>query len=270
MESMASSDTSVLNTASEPFLGRWGLLVSQTNWEKGKIIAEWREALIAAGAAPHEYADEAWSRLVGQVTPQHVGRLRRTYVRFQGQQATFKGLYWSHFLAALDWNDAELWLEGAVQNDWSINEMRSKRWETLGSPAGEEPRPEQVVSADLDEDAGPATEGSTVAEIRNPREFDADAESGPLHEGPDFGDEDSGARHGEEVAAGVDVEAPFESLSPVRPFEGLAELPGDLREAFESFKLAILHHKMKEWSEVSADDVVAALGALQQLAAAPI
>ena len=78
MESMASSDTSVLNTASEPFLGRWGLLVSQTNWEKGKIIAEWREALIAAGAAPHEYADEAWSRLVGQVTPQHVGRLRRT------------------------------------------------------------------------------------------------------------------------------------------------------------------------------------------------
>ncbi|MBN8626344.1 MAG: hypothetical protein J0M17_12725 [Planctomycetes bacterium] len=256
--------------ASEPFVGRWGTLVSQTNWEKGRIIAEWREALVSTGAAPHEYADEAWSRLVGQVTPQHVGRLRRTYVRFHGQQASFDGLYWSHFLAALEWNDAELWLEGAVQNGWSISEMRGKRWETLGSPAGEEPREADVVAADLDEDAGPSVEGSAatgaadLADIRDPSEF---GESGPLHEGPDFGDEEGSADG--EIAAGVDVDVPFEGAAPQRPFEGLPDFPGDVREAIESFKLAILHHKMKEWSEVSPSDVVAALRALEQLVGAP-
>lgn len=268
MDSIASSETSGIAEASQPFLGRWGRLVSQTNWEKGRIIAEWREALLAAGAAPHEYADETWARLVGQVTPQHVGRLRRTYVRFHAQNASFEGLYWSHFLAALEWNDAELWLEGAVQNGWSISEMRAKRWETLGSPAGEEPKASDIVSADLDEDAGPTTEASGMAEVRDPRSFDADGEhAGPSHEGPDFGEEGSAAT--DEIAAGVDVEAPFDFPSPQRPFEGLPQLPSDFREAFESFKLAILHHKMKEWSEVAVDDVVAALRALEQLAVAP-
>ncbi|MGC3969370.1 MAG: hypothetical protein QM775_19025 [Pirellulales bacterium] len=168
LSAAASQTDTEVTVASQPFIGRWGRLVSQTNWEKGRIIAEWRKALVSAGVAPHEYADEAWSRLVGQVTPQHVGRLRRTYVRFHGQQTSFDGLYWSHFLAALEWNDAELWLEGAVLNGWSISEMRAKRWETLGSPVGEEPREADVVAADVDEDAGPTVEGSAaeMAEIR--------------------------------------------------------------------------------------------------------
>jgi hypothetical protein len=47
-------------------------------------------------------------------------------------------------------------------------------------------------------------------------------------------------------------------------------LPPDLGEAFESFKLAILHHKLSGWQEIACADVVAALQALQQLALAPV
>lgn len=264
--------------ASEPFVGQWSRLISRTNWEKGKIIAEWRERLIAAEAAPSDYADEAWSRLVGQVTAQHVGRLRRTYVRFGSVNESYAGLYWTHFLAALEWNDAETWLEGASLNHWSVNAMRVQRWEALGGPQEAKPVAGEVVASEPDEDvptAASLNDAQGIAtEIRDPAEFDADAGSGPTHEGPDFGDEpnahygDADESHDseptdEEIAAAAD------SPAAQRPFEKLPPLPDDLREAFESYKLAILHHKLKEWSEVSPDDVVASLRALEQLAMAP-
>jgi hypothetical protein len=56
---------------------------------------------------------------------------------------------------------------------------------------------------------------------------------------------------------------------PIRPFAALAELPADLADAFESFKLAILRHKVTGWSEIARDDIVDALDALKQLALAP-
>jgi hypothetical protein len=55
----------------------------------------------------------------------------------------------------------------------------------------------------------------------------------------------------------------------VRPFENLAELPEDLAEAFESFKLAILRHKTDDWRQISRDDVLASLDALKELVLAP-
>ena len=66
------------------FVGRWQRLVSTTNWEKGRIISEWREALRVSDAPAASFTDEAWSRQVGNVTPQHVGRLRRVHERFGG------------------------------------------------------------------------------------------------------------------------------------------------------------------------------------------
>lgn len=265
--------------ASEPFVGRWTQLISRTNWEKGRIIAEWREGLIAAGAGPSDYADEAWSRLVGQVTAQHVGRLRRTYTRFGAVYETYSGLYWTHFLAALEWNDAETWLEGAVQSDWSVNDMRAQRWEALGGPDKMKPAAGEITATEVDEDA-PAIPtyreaSGQSAEVRDPSHFDADAQSSPRHEGPDFGDEPAASRVGDvddshhDDASDEEYAAAAEAPSLERPFEKLPDLPGDFREAFEAYKLAILHHKMKEWSEVSPEDVVGSLRALERLAMAP-
>ena len=55
----------------------------------------------------------------------------------------------------------------------------------------------------------------------------------------------------------------------VRPFENLAELPQDLAEAFDAFKLAIIRHKAEDWGEISREDLLGTLEALKELALAP-
>jgi len=118
----ASFDTELLQATSAPFVGAWQALVSQTNWEKGKIILDWREALVAADAPVNTYSDETWATLVEHsVTGQHVGRLRRVYQQFGVVQSDYANLSWTHFQIAMDWSDAEMWLEGAVQEKWSVS-----------------------------------------------------------------------------------------------------------------------------------------------------
>ena len=55
----------------------------------------------------------------------------------------------------------------------------------------------------------------------------------------------------------------------VRPFEALPELPPDVAEAMELFKLAILAHKVAGWREIARKDLLAVLDSLRQLAVAP-
>ncbi|MDD4270995.1 MAG: hypothetical protein PHN77_22470, partial [Thermoguttaceae bacterium] len=151
-DGQSGAGSEVLEQASAEFLGRWNRLVSTTNWEKGRIISAWRKAMIDSGAPPQAYSDEAWARRVGNVSGQHVGRLRRVYDRFGGGFESFPGLFWSHFQAALDWHDAEMWLEGAVQNSWSVAQMRNQRWEATGAADGEAP-PDEEIASEFDEDS---------------------------------------------------------------------------------------------------------------------
>ena len=68
----------------------------------------------------------------------------------------------------------------------------------------------------------------------------------------------------------ADAADSFDEVSPpLRPFENLPNLPADLREAFDSFKLAIVHHRLAQWQEVSQADVLVTLDALRQFALAP-
>ncbi len=251
---------------SQPFVGRWNHLVSTTNWEKGRIIAEWRQALADADRPAREYSDEAWARLVGAVTGQHAGRLRRVYERFGKVHADYRGLFWSHFHAALDWDDAEMYLEGAVQSRWTVSQMRRQRWEATGAVESERPLDEEIVVADVDEDVD-STVARDAAAKRAPEEW-TDVQGPPVPEGADFGDEGSASAdpRGRSEAA---VDLADESAPLVRPFANLAELPDDLADAFEAFKLAILRHKADGWRQISLDDVTAALDALKELAWAP-
>lgn len=264
-----------IDEASQPYVGRWNRLVSTTNWEKGRIIHEWRTALIEEDAPAADYSDEAWSRKVGAVTGQHAGRLRRVYDRFGAVTEQFEGLYWSHFQAALDWDDAEMWLEGALQNSWSVSNMRRQRWETLGAIPEQQPRDEDIVATDVDEDFQPSDAepsppdaiAGSIQQVQDPRS--------PA--GPDFGDEEDVASKsrkkkqpdGESGASIYAEEDESPKIDFVRPFENLGELPDDLTEAFEAFKLAILRHKTDDWQQVSRDDVLASLDALKELALAP-
>jgi hypothetical protein len=264
----ATVEDGALDQASQPFVGQWNQLVSTTNWEKGRIISQWRQALIDSGAPTQEYTDEAWACRVGAVTGQHVGRLRRVHDRFGATAHEYEGLYWSHFHAALDWDDAEMWLEGAVLSDWSVAGMRKKRWEAMGAVAANRPDDAEIVVAEIDEDVKPAPE-DPAAQRRG--EAAADQQGGPAPEGPDFGDEELPPQaEGDGGSASIYAdENPTETVDFVRPFENLSELPDDLAEAFESFKLAILRHKTDDWQQISREDVLAALDALKELALAP-
>lgn len=254
-----------LDQASESFVGRWNTLVSSTNWEKGRIIYEWRERLIDASAPASEHSDEAWARRVGGVSGQHVGRLRRVYHRFGETRDKYQGVYWSHFQAALDWDDAEMWLEGAAQSKWSVSKMRQHRYETVG---GVKPEDAATVVTELDEDFVPLSSEETAEDIQ--REFD-ESKAGPRFDGPDFGDEEPGAAvapaAGDAMPGGEGESETAEP--PVRPFENLPEMPDDLADAFDQFKLAVLKHKRSHWEEITLQDVLRALDALKTLAAAP-
>ncbi len=226
-------------------------------------------AIDGRGAPAHIYSDEAWSRRVGNVSSQHVGRVRRVYEQFGQCYPQYDGLFWSHFLAALDWeDDAEMWLEGAVQNSWSVSQMRKARWETLGGLAEQEPKDDEVAAEEPDADAVAVEEpvsaasAGSIGVVTDPEAEEAeDAASCETEESSEEAPFDSDASD--------DSEEPPVATAPVRPFENLPRLPDDLQEAFECFKLAILAHKLTNWQEISRDNLLATLDALKQLAMAP-
>jgi len=251
--------------ASTEYVGRWNRLISTTNWEKGRIIAQWRAAMQEADAPAGSYTDEAWSQQVGGVTPQHVGRLRRVFERFGETHDQYAWLYWSHFQAALDWPDAEMYLEGAVQNGWSVAQMRDGRWEATGGQPEFKPQEADDAASDLDEDVSaandsalPATISESIGEVHGADDFSEydETESAPF---------DGDSSVSESISTASDA-----SAAPLlRPFESLPPLPADLKEAFELMKLAILAHKVCGWAEIARDDVLSMLESLKQLALAP-
>ena len=260
------------DTTSQTFVGRWNRLITTTNWEKGRIICQWREALESEESPAAEYSDEQWARQVEHVSGQHVGRLRRVYQRFGQNFSSYEGLFWSHFQAALDWDDAEMWLEGASQNDWSVSSMRNQRWETIGSPEQSRPLPEDIVSSEIDEDVEPtdAAEPSDDVAISNSdaaaAEGDTEASANAQRDADESVDDGASGGYQDAVASS----APTAEAELPQPFAELNELPGDLGDAFESFKLALLHHRLEGWKQVSCRDAVAALDALRSLAMAPV
>ncbi|MEN6450081.1 MAG: hypothetical protein ABFC96_06295 [Thermoguttaceae bacterium] len=251
--------------ASTQYIGRWNRLVSTTNWEKGRIISEWRAAMQEAGTPTSEFTDEAWSRQVGGVTPQHVGRLRRVFERFAEVHAQYEGLCWSHFHAALDWDDAEMYLEGAVQNRWSVPQMRNQRWEATGAAPELEPQDSDMAPVEMDEDV-------EVSEV-NRLPSTISESLGEVHGAEDYFDvEESDSEPRERSAAAAESSqdvADEPAAAPVRPFESLPPLPPDVNEGFELMKLAILNHKVAGWRDIARDDLLSVLDSLRQLALAP-
>ena len=288
-----SADVSdVSDVASKPFIGRWNKLSSETNWEKGRILLEWRNALIAAKAPSSQYSDEAWANRVGLVTCQHVGRLRRVFERFGESHGEYPNLYWSHFWAALDWDDSELWLEGASQSRWSISQMCRMRAESMQLP--EDQTPQSVVAKDTQriesasddgflESTSSARQSDQETEENSSRSRSGSFESGPSGEGPDFGDEDSSnqnSRQRDSQQEGLESLG-FESgaisqhelaearsqgaeQSPARnPFDGLGTLPLDVTEAVDPLKLCILRYRANDWHGFSKQQMIALIDAMK-------
>ncbi len=257
---------------SEPFVNRWSVLISRTNWEKGSIICAWRSELERQGAPASAYSDEAWSRRVGGVTSQHVGRLRRVYQRFGEVYSSYARLYWTHFLAALDWDDAEMWLEGASQSEWSVSEMRGMRWQASGGDPSQQPSDGELSNVSLDEDVVSTSANATAVDHDDQRTKDRSNEivEGPRYEGPDFGDEGEPANDrvisAEDAQSGDDWEDMPGDGPQVSPFASLPSLPVDVAESLEQMKLAIIRHRASSWTEISQADMLRTIEALRQFA----
>ena len=282
----------LIDQLSKPIVGQWNVLVSQTNWEKGSLILHWRNELIAAGFPNTVYSDEAWARHVNNVSAQHVGRLRRVSERFGNTHQNFSGLFWSHFSVALDWEDAELWLEGAVQNSWSVAQMRVQRWDAIGVVGEQKPQDSDVFAADFgttdfEEDTcqqplADRIEGrhativsanvvgsGGVVEAGAVEGFDASSVAVP--EGIDKPAKKKGqtkkdkTKHSSSDGLRDTMMKTGEVLMSLKE---ISAYPVDLAEPMELLKVAILNHKLAGWPSVSADQIRRSLDALRMLAVA--
>ena len=272
----AITNPEVSDAASKPFVGRWLKLASETNWEKGRIILEWRNALIASEASSSQYSDEAWANRVGFVTCQHVGRLRRVYERFGETYNEYPKLYWSHFWAAIDWDDAELWLEGASSSRWSITQMCRMRAESMRLPEGQTAlgfvaSETQRIESETDDGFLESTSSATGEQSKG-RESTSDQdddspnrskegfESRPLNEDPDFGDQDIQATGNSTPTLQSTDDDPIVSRNP---FEGLGKIPLDIVEALDPLKLSILRYRSNQWQGFSKQQMLDLIEALK-------
>jgi len=257
----------LIDQLSAPIVEQWNVLVSQTNWEKGAIILNWRNELMAAGLPNTVYSDEAWARRVGNVSPQHVGRLRRVAERFGEKNKDFSGLYWSHFNTALDWDDAELWLEGAVQKDWSVAQMRFQRCEALGASDEQKPHDEDIFVTEIDDDSyyrqPDRIEGRT-AEIGIADALD-ESDAPPFAVSP-VAEPSTKKEHPKKEKAKTELNDDIPTTKELlMSLADISDFPVDLAEPLELLKIAILSHKLAGWKAIPAERVCRSLEALKML-----
>ncbi|MDO4586598.1 MAG: hypothetical protein Q4C95_04785 [Planctomycetia bacterium] len=270
------------------YVGFWNRLVSQTNWEKGKVIQTWRQKLLDAGLPRSVYSDDAIAKRIGNVSGQHVGRLRRVYEQF-GKSEQYPQLYWSHYQAALDWDDAQEWLKKASEEGLSVASMRIARWEKYGAPSDQKPKENEIVSAEQDEDINPYNdsnidfvnivdpEDSLKSSTRNDLSEETKDSSANGREKPkkdnnrSEGDRSNkSSQENKELAQyrGEDEEWTGSTQTTgdiLNQINEMKALPDDLAEAFENLKIAILSHKLTKWSDVEAKLVLDYLLAMKAI-----
>ncbi len=246
------ADQSQSLPVSEPFLKKWNQLVSTTNWEKGKIICQWRHTLKQDGFAPRHYSDESWSRQIGNVTPQHTGRLRKVSARFGMVWQDYPGLYWSHFFASLDWDDAELWLEGAIQNCWSISQMRIARSEARDTANSSDAQVEDILLKDMNEEivlgVSPANQSMKI-----------DSENQPAPREPKTVDDITSTLSNHSTTT-----QGSSSHITENPGGEKENWPPDLHKAFCHLESIILKHKESSWDRVTRSSILLKIDQLKR------
>lgn len=95
--------------------------ISTCNWKLGECASMWTTRW-AKGRT-----DEDFGAAVG-MTGDQVNQRRRVWERWSEFPIPYRNLSWSHFYAALTWDDAESCLQWAYENHATVSEM--KAWRT--------------------------------------------------------------------------------------------------------------------------------------------
>lgn len=252
-ENLEAETAPIVDELSLDFISSWNRLISMTNWEKGKLIHNWRLKLMESELPRQVYSDESWAKRVGNVSGQHIGRLRRVYERFGESVEQYTQLYWSHFQAALDWDDAEKWLQEASENRWSVATMRLNRWEAIGAPADKKPQGD-IPMSDIDEDVNPYNDSETaVKPVDKPKDKKKSQDD-------DYGDSSGKSKNGDSDVDLGEFSSPSDAFAKLKQVK---DLPEDLKDAFEQLKVVILSHKISGWQEVDPQRIVTFLSAMK-------
>ena len=113
-------------------------------------------------------------------------------------------------------------------------------------------------------------EGATRDELER-AERDFEDSSGPVFEGPDFGDDGEGEEQAASDRSSTNSQFEIDGLSTVmagssNPFLDVGELPADVADAMEQLKLCIIRHRASNWSEMPQTKMLKILDALRQFA----
>jgi hypothetical protein len=104
----------------EQLIARAQEAISQSRWIVGECAAKWTERY-ARGRTDGDFA-----QLIG-ISPDQVYQRRRVWEVFGPRHTQFAQLKWSHFYAALTWDDAEDCLHWADEMRATVAEMRAWR-----------------------------------------------------------------------------------------------------------------------------------------------
>jgi hypothetical protein len=125
----------VIEASEEQLIARAQDAVSSCRWVVGECAAQWTKRY-ARGRTDADFANS-----VG-LSPDQVFQRRRVWERFGKDQAEYTKLKWSHFYAALNWDDSVECLLWAEENESTVAEMkawrRARRGEDLNEPADDE------------------------------------------------------------------------------------------------------------------------------------
>ncbi len=230
---------------STAYLNQWHELISRTNWEKGRVICQWRENVCNLHPEVRAVSDRAWSELTGGVSADHVGRLRRTFERFGDTYKNYDRLSWTHFMVAVAWPDAEMWLEGATQNGWTIEQMRTKRWETMGGLDAERPSDRDIIVKEI------APEELAADATHKPlQQGQYDMITGPIIDGPDWGESEE-----DSSALNTFGHQAFEKV--------LKQVPDEFSDAIRNLSELIAACHAESWTRVTRRDALKLLNFLK-------
>ncbi|MBS0205030.1 MAG: hypothetical protein JSS49_19150 [Planctomycetes bacterium] len=170
--------------------------LSRCNWEVGECAAQWTKRF-ARGRTDADFA-----ALVG-LSPDQVYQRRRVWETFGDVSESYSLLKWSHFYAALNWDDAAECLQWAQDVQAGVAEMRAWRRAQHG---------EDLSEASSDESMG-----------LGPIELTLTNESAPF----DAGSVRMGASEGMQSAAlaAGGAESSSNSSAPYAPFREDAATP---------------------------------------------
>lgn len=134
-----------------------------SNWDIGFHAQTWKEK---TGLSDAELGER-----IG-LSKKQVQIRRQVSECFAGN--TYSRLSWSHFAVAVSWEDADVCLEWADENEATVREMSAWRKAKRGEPLVDPPKPVELTEADLPQEskkehaqspvAAPMTETEPVAE----------------------------------------------------------------------------------------------------------